>query len=216
MSLLNSNGKFDLLGSGKGIDSGWISSGDAFLAIDIDGNGKIESLNELFGGTSKGTGFAKLASFDTNADGLLDAQDAAFAELRVWTDINGNHQTDDGELKTLAEAGVASLKTSFVELPAIDAEGNLHLERSSATLDDGSLIDMTDVYFNVSVSDAAEAGVTLPSLASLLGDDQSLDILLGSNGNAAVDATMVDGAFLATNLNQLVSIYDQQYELQAA
>ena len=134
----------------------------------------------------------------------------------MWTDINGNHQTDDGELKTLAEAGVASLRTSFVELPAIDAEGNLHLERSSATLDDGSLIDMTDVYFNVSVSDAAEAGVTLPSLASLLGDDQSLDILLGSNGNAAVDATMVDGAFLATNLNQLVSIYDQQYELQAA
>ena len=216
VSLLNSNGKFDLLGSGKGIDSGWISSGDAFLAIDIDGNGKIESLNELFGGTSKGTGFAKLASFDTNADGLLDAQDAAFAELRVWTDINGNHQTDDGELKTLAEAGVASLKTSFVELPAIDAEGNLHLERSSATLDDGSLIDMTDVYFNVSVSDAAEAGVTLPSLASLLGDDQSLDILLGSNGAAVPDVTAVDGAFLATNLNQLVSIYDQQYELQAA
>lgn len=74
---------------------------------------------------------------------------------------------------------------------------------------------MTDVYFNVSVSDAAEAGVTLPSLASLLGDDQSLDILLGSNGAAVPDVT-VDGAFLATNLNQLVSIYDQQYELQAA
>jgi hypothetical protein len=159
----DSGGKFDLLGTGAGIDSGWISSGDAFLAVDIDGDGKVTSVAELFGGYSKGDGFAKLESFDSNGDGFVDAKDAAFGDLRVWQDLNGNHQTDDGELRSLSEAGVASLKVDFVELPAIDEQGNLHLERSSATLADGSSIDMADVYFNVSVADAEAAGIELPT-----------------------------------------------------
>jgi serine-aspartate repeat-containing protein C/D/E len=220
----NSGGKFDLLGTGKGIDSGWISAGDAFLAVDIDGDGKVTSVAELFGGYSKGDGFAKLENFDSNGDGYVDAKDAAFADLRVWQDLNGNHQTDDGELRSLSEAGVASLKVAFTELPAIDEQGNLHLERSSATLADGSSIDMTDVYFNVSVADAEAAGIELPSLSALLGDDRSLDAALGSSTVITVEVTATtatvtncvsDGA--VTAMSQLANLYDeQQLALMAA
>ena len=219
----DSGGKFDLLGTGAGIDSGWISSGDAFLAVDIDGDGKVTSVAELFGGYSKGDGFAKLESFDSNGDGFVDAKDAAFGDLRVWQDLNGNHQTDDGELRSLSEAGVASLKVDFVELPAIDEQGNLHLERSSATLADGSSIDMADVYFNVSVADAEAAGIELPSLSALLGDDRSLDEALGSTvitvEVTATSATVIecvsDGAVSA--MSQLANLYDeQQLALMAA
>ena len=217
----DSTGKFDLFGNGKAIDSGWISSGDAFLAIDIDHNGKIDNLSELFGGTSKGDGFAKLGAFDSNGDGFVDASDAHFADLRVWQDINGNHQTDAGELRTLAEAGVASLKVDHVDLPAVDAQGNLHLERSSAVMADGSSIDMADVYFNVSLADANEAGVELPNLASLLGDDRSLDLVLGASvsvGEAAVTtASSVGNDSAVAALGQLSSLYEeQQYALMAA
>ena len=217
----DSTGKFDLFGNGKAIDSGWISSGDAFLAIDIDHNGKIDNLSELFGGTSKGDGFAKLGAFDSNGDGFVDASDAHFADLRVWQDINGNHQTDAGELRTLAEAGVASLKVDHVDLPAVDAQGNLHLERSSAVMADGSSIDMADVYFNVSLADANEAGVELPNLASLLGDDRSLDLVLGAGvavGEAAVtSASSVGNDSAVAALGQLSSLYEeQQYALMAA
>jgi len=38
---------------------------------------------------------------------------------------------------------------------------------------------MTDVYFNVSSDDAAAAGMQLPTIADLLGDDRALDAVLG-------------------------------------
>ena len=169
-----SGASFDLFGNGSPVHSGWISGGDGFLAVDRNGNGRIDDIGELFGGNAKGEGFAKLASFDSNGDGLVDNRDAAFGELRVWVDANGNRQTDTGELRTLAEAGVAALKVDYVEQPFLDAQGNLHLERSSASLADGSVVDMTDVYFNVDAGDAQAAGVALPTMAELLGVDDAL------------------------------------------
>jgi protocatechuate 3,4-dioxygenase beta subunit len=161
-------GSFDLLGTGKAIQSGWLSKNDGFLAIDSNGNGQIDDISELFGGASKGSGFAKLASYDSNADGVVNAADTLFASLRIWQDANSNGKTDAGELLTLSQAGVASLKVAYTELPFLDANNNLHLERSSVTLANGNTADMTDVYFNVAASDAAAAGVTTPTIADLM------------------------------------------------
>lgn len=193
-------GSFDLLGNGEGIKSGWISGEDGFLAIDSNQNGRIDNISELFGGVEKGSGFAKLASFDSNGDGVVDAHDERFAELRIWRDANGNGVTDAGELLGMDAAGVASLTVHFNELPFLDANNNLHLERSSATLADGKAVDMTDVYFNVDAADAARAGITLPNMADLLRDDYALDNLVGQavlpiNVQTALDVQVpCDGA----------------------
>ncbi|SFD14779.1 SdrD B-like domain-containing protein [Massilia yuzhufengensis] len=161
-----SSATFDMLGNGRAIQSGWLSAEDGFLAVDTNGNGTIDGIAELFGGAAKGAGFSELAAYDSNKDGVVDAQDAAFGELRIWRDANGNHATDAGELMSLFEAGVISLKVAHVEVPFIDAQGNLHLERSSAVLANGAVTDMTDVYFAIDARDAAEMGV--PTLADLL------------------------------------------------
>ena len=113
---------------------------------------------------------------------MVDARDARFVDLSVWRDANGNHRTDAGELMTLADAGVVSLAVDYTELPFLDAQGNLHLERSSATKSDGAVVDMTDVYLNVSAFDAEAAGVSLPNLAELLG-----------SGGDAIDNLWLDG-----------------------
>ena len=175
----DSGGTFDLFGTGQQVASGWLSGGDGFLAVDRNGNGKIDNIGELFGGMSKGDGFARLASFDSNHDGVVDAKDADFGSLRIWRDVNGNHKTDAGELMTLAQAGVVSLKVAHTEQPFFDAQGNLHGEHSQATMTDGHGALMTDVYFDVAA--AAKA----PSLAELVGDDRSLDDVLGGQGHAA-------------------------------
>ncbi|WBS05556.1 carboxypeptidase regulatory-like domain-containing protein [Pseudoduganella sp. SL102] len=161
-------GSFDLLGTGTAIQSGWLSAGDAFLAIDANGNGSIDGIAELFGGASKGSGFAKLASFDSNGDGFVTAGDAQFAALTLWQDANSNGITDGGELISLAQAGVTSLAVAFEELPFLDANGNLHLERSSAVVN-GQEVSMTDVYFNVAAADAAAAGIDAANMAELVG-----------------------------------------------
>ncbi|KAB2964537.1 SdrD B-like domain-containing protein [Zoogloea sp.] len=214
----NTNGTFDLFGTGTAVKSGWLSSSDAFLVVDSNGNGRIDDVGEMFGGNSAGLGFAKLASFDSNGDGLVDSQDARFAELKVWRDANSNQLTDQGELLSLSDAGLASLKVSYVALPAIDEQGNLHLERSSATLVNGDSVDMTDVYFNVSAEDAAAAGVALPDMASLLGNDQSLGCMLGQaippGGPFAAAALAGDGGL--AGLTQLINLYDDQQPLLMA
>jgi serine-aspartate repeat-containing protein C/D/E len=216
ISRANSDGTFDLFGNGGAVNSGWLSGEDGFLAVDANGNGKIDDISEMFGGLAKGDGFAKLASFDSNGDGVVDASDAAFASLKIWQDANGNHQTDAGELVSLTEAGVASLTVGYTELPFVDAQGNLHLERSNATLSDGSSVDMTDVYFNVSAEDAAAANVKLASLGQLVGDDSGLDGLLAGLGggvgmgmSSCANAEMFDTAAL-DNLSRMAALYEEQ------
>ena len=176
---------FDLFGNGNAVRSGWISGSDGFLAVDKNGNGKIDSISELFGGNAKGAGFANLASFDSNGDGLVNSLDANFGQLMIWRDTNSNHVTDAGELISLAQAGVTRLTVAYTELPFIDAQDNLHLERSTATLASGAEVAMTDVYFNVAAADAKAAGVKLPTMADLLGDDRALDTVLGGAGMAS-------------------------------
>jgi hypothetical protein len=175
----NMTGTFDLLGTGKAIQSGWLSGDDGFLAIDTNGNGQIDNISELFGGASKGSGFAKLSSYDSNGDGQVNAADALFSSLMIWQDANSNGKTDAGELISLAKAGVVSLTVAYTELPFLDANNNLHLERSSVTLSNGKTADMTDVYFNVAASDAAAAGVSAPTIADLMQDGTQAAQLVG-------------------------------------
>jgi len=215
LSRAYSTGAFDLLGTGKAIQSGWLSGEDGFLALDRNGNGRVDNISELFGGNNKGDGYAKLGAFDSNADGAVNADDAAFADLRIWKDANGNHQTDAGELLTLAAAGVASLSLAYQALPLMDGNGNLHLERGSAVMADGSTVDMTDVYFGIAAADVEAAGIELPSLADLMSDSSSLDVLLGTAEPAAsfdFTAAASNDAYAGSALDamkQLADLVDQ-------
>jgi large repetitive protein len=140
--------KFDLLNTGNAVNVGWISSGDGLLAVDNNGNGKIDNRSELFGG-GVGEGFAKLASFDSNHDGFVTALDADFGKLKVWQDKNTNGTTDGNELFSLSDLGIASLKVANQSKFELDAQNNVLGERSVATTDAGKSIDMVDVYFQV-------------------------------------------------------------------
>jgi hypothetical protein len=188
VSRAGSGSFFDMFGDGHAVASGWVSGGDGLLAVDRNGNGRIDDIHELFGGTAKGAGYAQLAGFDSNHDGLVDDLDSNFGQLMIWRDANGNHQTDGGELMTLSQAGVASLAVAHGSTMTLDAQGNVLGETSSATLAGGASVAMTDVYFNVSADDARAAGVPLPTVAELLSNDAELDRALGGGGSTPAAA----------------------------
>ena len=109
--------RFDMNGDGIADKTGWIEQGDAFLALDRNGNDKIDDIKEIsFVADKEGakTDLEGLAAFDSNADGQLNGDDARFAEFRLWFDNNGNGQTDAGELLSLAQAGVVSVSLTGV------------------------------------------------------------------------------------------------------
>lgn len=109
--------RFDMNGDGIADKTGWIEQGDAFLALDRNGNGKIDDLSEISFVADKAgakTDLEGLAAFDSNSDGMLSGSDARFAEFRLWFDNNANGVTDAGELLSLAQAGVTSISLAGV------------------------------------------------------------------------------------------------------
>ncbi|MBE0547701.1 MAG: hypothetical protein IH627_08610, partial [Rubrivivax sp.] len=110
---------FDATGAGIPTLTGWVQADDAFLALDRNGNGRIDNGQELFGdatplsfGGAAIDGFDALAQEDTNSDGWVDAADARFADLRLWRDLDQDGVSDDGELFALADVGVEALRVS--------------------------------------------------------------------------------------------------------
>ena len=94
----------------------WAGADDALLALDLDGNGTIDSGRELFGdetllpdGSKAAHGFAALKALDSNNDNVFSALDARFADVRLWRDLDQDGISDAGELQGLAAGGVASI-----------------------------------------------------------------------------------------------------------
>ncbi len=99
--------RFDLDADGRGDRISAPSGDDALLALDRNGNGRIDDGRELFGDQNgAANGFAELAKYDDNRDGRIDAQDAVFDRLLLLRfDAAGRQQTQN-----LAQAGVAAIE----------------------------------------------------------------------------------------------------------
>lgn len=145
---------FDHDGNGFAEQSGWVGKDDGLLVLDRNGNSTIDDGSELFGnnttlanGNKAANGFAALRELDSNLDGVIDANDAAYANLRVWKDADGDGITDEGELLTLEEAGIARIALNYTNTATTDANGNQHLQTGSFTRSDGSTATITDVWF---------------------------------------------------------------------
>ncbi len=122
---------FDQKGNGVPLRTGWVKPDDGFLALDRNGNGTIDSGQELFGdstplpfGGSAIDGFDALNQEDTNRDGWVDARDARFTDLRIWRDLNQNGVSEADELSTLAELGIAALRVTNTGNRQALANGN--------------------------------------------------------------------------------------------
>jgi hypothetical protein len=104
-----------------------------------------------------------LATLDDNADGVIDANDTAFAELRVWVDGNSNAETDPGELQTLDEAGGASISLATLGPSRRVVAGNQVAAEGTFTRTDGSTGAVFDVRFRLDNFDSVYLGDTTVS-----------------------------------------------------
>ena len=142
---LAGNVYFDHDGDGVLTKTGWAGANDALLVWDRNGNGTIDTGAELFGdftvlpnGTLAPNGFAALAALDANGDGVIDATDPAFAELKLWRDISQDGVSQGGELVSLADAGIVSLNLAHSLKNQRLANGNTLAREGTFTRADGS------------------------------------------------------------------------------
>lgn len=99
---------FDLNADGQVEQLAMLDTGSAWLALDQNGNGKIDNGQELFG-PQTGNGFAELAALDDDGNGWIDENDAAFSALKLWR--------PDEDPKSLAESGVGAIALQHRSTP---------------------------------------------------------------------------------------------------
>ncbi len=128
-------------------------SDDEFLAMDRNGNGKIDDGSELFGDhtpaypvgplVTTANGFEALKflqspSYGTSrADDLIDGRDVPFRRLLLWHDANHNGISEPDELRSASEAGVIGIATEYKEKRRRDRYDNEFRQRGTIIWQDG-------------------------------------------------------------------------------
>lgn len=117
----------------------WPTSTTPWLALDRDGDGAITSRAELFGdatvlpgGRVATNGYEALAPLDDNSDGVVDARDAAFGQLLLWADHDGDRRSSPSELRQAYEV-ILALPLANEKRPRCTMEGDCEGERGAMT-----------------------------------------------------------------------------------
>lgn len=125
---------FDLDADGHKEAISTLGAGSGFLALDKNGDGKINDGSELFGAKS-GNGFADLAKYDSDRNGWIDEADEIFDQLLIWTKDSQGRDVLCG----LGQAGVGAIylgnaSTEFTMTQAGSREVNARVRKTGIFL----------------------------------------------------------------------------------
>lgn len=128
---------FDLNSDGVAERTAWTAEGadDAFLVLDLSGNGLIDNGGELFGNftpqpiSATPNGFLALAVHDTpsfggNQDGWITAEDLIYSDLEFWIDVNHDGISQSSEMRPVSHTRVVGFNLSYRESRRTDQYGN--------------------------------------------------------------------------------------------
>ncbi|EFL88196.1 tandem-95 repeat protein [Ahrensia sp. R2A130] len=174
VSLRSSGVSFDIDSDLFGEGTGWLSADDGFLAIDLNGNGRIDGIEELFGDETIG-GFEALSVYDSDGDGAITAADAVWADLRIWQDLNQDGKSgtiedgDQDELSTLDELDIVTIDLASVELTGFTPQGTEIRRAGGFEYGDGTRNEVLEAIFptdDIRTEYLGETGIA-PWLADL-------------------------------------------------
>lgn len=220
---ISSGVKFDLFAAGKDSSTGWVDKGDGLLALDRNGDGVINDGSELFGSSTKlatgkkaQDGYAALRDLDANKDGVIDANDAAFKDLRVWIDGNSDGVSQAGEVKSMQDVGIAKISTEANKSFAKDNGNWVGLTSSYETVD-GKTHAAADVWFVADKSGKADEDLRnkVSGMAQSIGAFQEAASAggqwqqAGIAGLNSVSAALASSELPTAQVHQMVDVLKQ-------
>jgi Ca2+-binding RTX toxin-like protein len=174
---------FDMSGDSVKERTGWITADEGFLVRDLNGNGKIDSIKEMFSertSATASTAFGALAEIDSNKDGVISSADANWSTLKVWVDKNSDGETQANELYTLAQLGISNIKLNPTKNFAYD-NGNIIGDKSTFTYTDGRVGEIADAIFTTQdtsvTQNVAQTLIAQDSTTIRLSNGQTMKVL---------------------------------------
>jgi hypothetical protein len=139
---------FDLHGTGTVLRTSWPGGGvSGWLTLDRNGNGVVDGGGEMFWATRRpSTGSQRdrrqmvLADYDANGDGVLDAADPVWRQLRIWIDSNHDGVSDRSELIAPERARIRSISTNAGGGLGVEQRGKPSPSRGVVTMSDGRVL----------------------------------------------------------------------------
>jgi hypothetical protein len=139
----------DVNGDGQLDHTAWAGAQDGVLIWNKYADNYVHDNSQYaftqYGGETDLEGLA--VAFDTNHDGAFNVSDAKFSEFAVWQDANQNGISEEGEVRSLADAEITSVNVNSDGVNATPAEGVTEAGRSTAELSNGSSMLIADVAF---------------------------------------------------------------------
>ncbi|MFN4264433.1 MAG: putative Ig domain-containing protein [Aquabacterium sp.] len=211
---LAANIYFDHDGDGVLNKTGWVGKNDALLVWDRNANGSIDTGAELFGdftvlpnGTLAPNGFAALAALDANGDGIIDATDPAFAELKIWRDSSQDGLSGAGELISLSDAGIISLNLANALKNQRLPNGNTLSREGSFTRVDGTSASMGEFHlatdtFSTRFAETIDVPDSLKSLPTMGGAGNVRELRQAAAQSGALASVLADFQAASTRAEQ--------------
>jgi hypothetical protein len=153
---------FDIDGDGQAEQIGWThkNSNDVWLAVDRNGNGRIDDGTELFGnntpvraGQTTANGFEALNFLQSESAGLaaldqaIAGGDTAFDRLLLWRDSNHNGISEPDELTRVVDSPLTSIDMRYEVVSRVKKANEIR-ERSTV-LWGGATRQIVDVWLTI-------------------------------------------------------------------
>ncbi|MDJ0837323.1 MAG: hypothetical protein QNK37_12455 [Acidobacteriota bacterium] len=154
--------QYDLYANGHPLFLQWVMpfEDDAFLALDLNGNGVVDDGSELFGsgtrmiatGDAAPNGYVGLAQYDEianggNDDGLITPDDIVWENLFLWLDADADGISTQDEVFALADFQINAFEYIPRESRRRDRHGNKLKFWAAAYRRDLPKLKTVDVFF---------------------------------------------------------------------
>ncbi len=90
----------------------YLALGSGLLTLDLNNDGKIDSMNELVG-TATGNGFAELEAYDLDGNGWIDENDTVYNRLQILSQESAGNNVLSG----LKDSNIGAINLGSVDSP---------------------------------------------------------------------------------------------------
>ena len=197
VDLADSNARYDAVTDGYRYKTSWVGADDGFLAYDKQGDGEINERDEIaFVDYVEGaqTDLEGLAYFDSNGDGVLDANDAEFSSFGVWQDADGDGESDAGEFQSLAARGITSIDLSSDGVRE-ERDDSVIFGTGSFSYSDGSTGTFADLALTLNPTKIVSTDDSEITFGDYLTDDQTRFYLDDVNRNIDLSTTDLNAVY---------------------